>query len=360
VACLAWPVVVTGRATAGDAPQHVIVFKQAGRFGGWPANHGIWAWGNEIVVGHRDAKFKVVKSGHAVDRFAPQEDRQARSLDGGLTWHSEQPAALVRVADGGPRVTRLAAPLDFTKPGFAMMCRYSGRDPASRFYVSEDRAKTWSGPYRLPTFDQPRIMARTDYLVTGPHEMVLFLTAAKRDGEEGRVLCARTGDGGLNWRFVSFIGPEPSGFSIMPSSVALSGNRLLTTIRRQEDPEHWIEAWLSKDGGESWSFLNKPAPSTGGSVGNPPSLVRMRDGRLVITYGYRSQPFGIRACVSGDEGLTWGEETILRDDGGCWDLGYPRSVERPDGRIVTVYYFNDHPDQERYIAGTIWTPPAGK
>jgi hypothetical protein len=31
-------------------------------------------------------------------------------------------------------------------------------------------------------------------------------------------------------------------------------------------------------------------------------------------------------------------------------------VVRPDGKIVTVYYFNDHKDQERYIAATIWDP----
>ncbi|MCA9414372.1 MAG: hypothetical protein KC944_24380, partial [Candidatus Omnitrophica bacterium] len=37
----------------------VVVYKEDGRFGGWPANHGIWSWGNEILVGfsagyHRD------------------------------------------------------------------------------------------------------------------------------------------------------------------------------------------------------------------------------------------------------------------------------------------------------------------
>ena len=42
--------------------------------------------------------------------------------------------------------------------------------------------------------------------------------------------------------------------------------------------------------------------------------------------------------------------------GRLWDLGYPRTVQRPDGKIVTVYYFNDHKDTERYIAATIWDP----
>ena len=151
---------VASNTLAADKPIHVVVYKEPGKFGGWPANHGIWIWGEEIVLGHRQATFKIVKSGHAVDRMAPQFDVQARSLDGGLTWKMETPAALARVQDGGPTVQDLASPIDFTQPNFAFMCRYSKEDPASRFYYSRDRAKTWIGPFRLPTFDQPRIMAQ--------------------------------------------------------------------------------------------------------------------------------------------------------------------------------------------------------
>jgi len=50
---------------------------------------------------------------------------------------------------------------------------------------------------------------------------------------------------------------------------------------------------------------------------------------------------------------------MLRADAACWDLGYPSSVQRPDGKIVTVYYHNDHKDGERNIAATIWDPGRG-
>jgi hypothetical protein len=82
----------------------------------------------------------------------------------------------------------------------------------------------------------------------------------------------------------------------------------------------------------------------------------LKDGRLALTYGYRSAPYGIRARLSADAGRSWGGEIMLRQDGGAWDLGYTRTVQRPDGMLVTVYYFNDKPDQERYIAATIWNP----
>ncbi len=94
-------------------------------------------------------------------------------------------------------------------------------------------------------------------------------------------------------------------------------------------------------------------PDTGFG-GNPPTLTKLLDGRLCMTYGYRAQPFGIRARLSSDEGLTWDQEIILRDDGGSHDLGYPRTMQRPDGTLVTVYYFSDRLAGEGYIAATLW------
>ncbi|MSV28669.1 MAG: hypothetical protein EXQ52_07985, partial [Bryobacterales bacterium] len=52
--------------------RNVVVYQEAGRFGGWPANQGIWSWGNEIVVGLRSAIFKVNPTGHARDNSKPQ------------------------------------------------------------------------------------------------------------------------------------------------------------------------------------------------------------------------------------------------------------------------------------------------
>jgi hypothetical protein len=102
--------------------------------------------------------------------------------------------------------------------------------------------------------------------------------------------------------------------------------------------------------------VSRPASDTD----NPPSLVHLKDGRLALTYGRRTAPFGIRARLSSDHGATWGEEIVLRSDGGSWDLGYTRSVQRPDGKMVTVYYFNDAPDHERQIDATIWDPKSPK
>jgi hypothetical protein len=96
--------------------------------------------------------------------------------------------------------------------------------------------------------------------------------------------------------------------------------------------------------------------------GAPGDLVQMRDGRVACVYGYRVRPYGIRARISEDGGETWGGEIVLREDGGSWDLGYPRVIEHSPGRLLCIYYMNtsDDPVQMnggvRHIAQTIFTP----
>jgi hypothetical protein len=348
--------------------KQVTVYHETGRFGGWPANHGVWAWGNEILVGFSRAYFQWnEKDQHPYDRTKPEVPSLARSLDGGETWTIESPGSLVPpegmfTASGpGGKAKDLTEPLDFTHPGFAMTLRMTdAQHGRSWLFYSYDRGKTWTGPINFPMLGQKAIAARTDYIVNGKRDAMVFVTAAKPNGREGRPLCARTRDGGLHWEFVAWIAPDPGeGFSIMPSSVRLSKTEILTAVRHEDSLRHgpnWIEAYLSKDNGATWRFLNRPAPTTGDKSGNPPSMVRLKDGRIAITYGHRAQPYNIRARVSADNGRTWGPEIVLRDGGGAWDIGYTRTVERPDGKVVTAYYWVNDPRKERVIEATIWQP----
>jgi hypothetical protein len=353
--------------TSPPLPRHVTVFREPDRFGGWPANHGIWSWGNEILVGFEIGYFRRTERGHAIDYDRPAEHVLARSADGGETWTIERPEGLkpppgekvagVPTDPGGREPVDCPGGIDFTAPGFCFTARMTGIHAGrSRFYYSLDRGRKWQGPFNLPDFGQPGTAARTDYLVEGRHELTMFLTAAKSDGMQGRVIVVRTRDGGKTWNLVSYVGPEPEKGqkAIMPSTVRLSPTHLLTARRQIQ----FIDTYRSRDNGTTWESAGVAVPDTGLNNGNPPQLLRAADGRLVLTYGFRSAPYGIRARISRDEGKTWDPEIVLRDDGGCWDLGYTRTVQRPDGRLVTVYYFNDSRDAERYIAATIWDPDA--
>ncbi len=335
--------------------EHVLVYRESGRLGGWPANHGIWSWDNEILVGFSAAYHKVQpNTRHQQDPSKPEEPRLARSLDGGNTWTIEAPHDLLPPAQGGRTPRDLTQAIDFSHPGFAMTLRFldSNRGP-SLFWFTYDKGKSWQGPFKFPQSGNG-VLARTDYLVEGPHQVLVFLSQSKTNGREGRPFCVRTMDGGLNWKFISYIGPEPPGFAIMPSSVRLGPRKLLPAVRVHEEKENRIDAFLSNDDARTWTRLGSLA-DTGDFGGNPPMLIRLRDGRLCITYGYRAEPYSIRARLSAD-GEHWGQIITLRDSAPTWEVGYTRSVQRPDGKIVTVYYFNDGLHNERFIEAGIWDP----
>ncbi len=314
----------------------VTIYREPGRYAGWPANYGIWSWGNEIVIGFTVGYADEEGGFHARDRDRPFVAMQARSLDGGETWqvdptpcrtpgnrgilsadeHVNVDLSAAQAIDLGLANSPEACPggIDFSHPDFALMCARTGLGGGTLawFYTSVDRCNSWDGPFALPMFGQSGVDARTDVLITDSNECLLFLTAARVDGSEGKgVFCARTTDGGRSFEFVSWVAQAESGYAIMPSSVRLSDTRIVTAVRCREggtstDPARcWIDLYASDDNGTTWSYMNQPVPDTGRG-GNPPMLIRLADGRLCLTYGVRRPPYGIRAKISEDGGIIMG------------------------------------------------------
>ena len=357
--------------------KHVKVYYEPGGYGGWPANYGIWIWDNEILVGFQKGLVQIGSGHHDINRNPETQSHPlARSMDGGETWKIETPANTKDVlavpnCDDNYYGHSQTEGLNFTHPDFALTARFGGRFN-SNFWYSFDRGRSWAGPCMMPTFDTPTgplgIAARTDYIIDSKKECMLFLTTSKSNDSQGRVSCIKTTDGGKSWSFVSWVGPEPTGgYAIMPASVRLSPTEILVTIRNREGTHSYISAYRSSDNGVTWEKLNNAVEDTG--EGNPPAMVKMKDGRVCLIYGYRAAPYEgrektamengtILAKISNDKGKSWSTAYVLRDDGSGRDVGYPRAVQRPDGKIVAVYYFMDKSGPERYIAATIWTPPS--
>lgn len=353
--------------------QHLTVYGEDDRFAGWPANNGVWIWGNEILVGFVEAAHRETEGFHTYSRETAR-NKYARSLDGGETWSIED--AYERGQTGfaydhsipesqAEQPQPLTEPMgDFTDPGFAItFMRDNYHNGPSTFYYTMDRGKSWQGPYSFPNLNTHGIGTRTDYLVEGPQTLVAFMNAAKENGREGRVIAVRTRDGGVNWELVSWIGGEPEGFDIMPSTVRISPTELFTVMRsRDVEPRRdHLKAFRSTDNGSSWTEETNPVFDTGNG-GSPPALVKLRDGRLALAYIFRSD-YGSRVHLrlSNDNGQTWSNEITLRSgDGATKDVGYPRMVQRPDGKLVVIYYWNHalrkDKDPYRYIAATIVDP----
>ncbi|MBL8595415.1 MAG: exo-alpha-sialidase, partial [Devosia sp.] len=214
--------------------QHLEIYRKAGEFVAWPANYGMWIWGDEVVVVFSQGFRGEQESLHARDKTRPFIGRQARSFDGGLTWHDEPftgtiPGGtslsgdehVIEALQSQPNIVVerdipvLDQPIDFTDPETIVMCARTGLDRGSIswFYVSRDRARSWQGPYRLGDFGLPGVSARTDIVPLGQHDALFLLTAVKANGDEGRIFAARTRDGGRSFSFESFVGDEPEGFA---------------------------------------------------------------------------------------------------------------------------------------------------
>jgi hypothetical protein len=161
-------------------------------------------------------------------------------------------------------------------------------------------------------------------------------------------------DGGKTWGDPALIAADPEGkISFEEPGLTLTEHGHLVALIRAGEPgtyEYLYQA-RSKDLGRSWTNLHQTP-----MWGHPASVLLLEDGRLLASYGYRREPFGIRACLSEDHGMSWDieNEFVLRDDGATRDLGYPCTAQLDDGSLFTVYYIHGE-DGIRHIAGTKWS-----
>jgi hypothetical protein len=86
-------------------------------------------------------------------------------------------------------------------------------------------------------------------------------------------------------------------------------------------------------------------------------LLRLKDGRLLLSYGNRAKgQFGVLAKLSTDDARTWSSPLRLVHSLAN-DCGYPSSVQRTDGKVVTAWYAKGVENHERYHMGVaIWLP----
>jgi len=194
---------------------------------------------------------------------------------------------------------------------------------------STDGGKSWSN--RIPT------VANSPH---GPIQLkdgrLLYPGKQLWTGEK-KIGVAESKDDGLTWQWLSEI-PTRKGDDAVKSYHELHGveaadGTIIVQIRNHNkvDAGGTLQT-ESKDGGKTWS---EPHAIT---FGLPSHLLRLRDNRLLMTYGHRRPPFGNQARISSDNGQTWSDPIILSGDGKGGDLGYPSTVELTDGTLLTVWY----------------------
>jgi hypothetical protein len=154
--------------------------------------------------------------------------------------------------------------------------------------------------------------------------------------------------GGRWWNYACPIARDDKASFNETSLYETPAGDLVAFMRTADFDDHTVIA-RSTDGGKHI----KPWQDCGWQ-GHPHAALRLPDGRVLLVYGYRHKPFGIRARVLNAEctDAATAPEIVLRTDGGSGDLGYPWVTRTADGHILVVYYFN-RDGGTRHIAGTL-------
>ena len=195
---------------------------------------------------------------------------------------------------------------------------------------STDGGKSWST--RLPT------------IVNSPHGPTqlsdgrLLYAGKKLWSDDKKIGVCESPDDGQTWRWLAEIptreGDEVAkGYHELHAIEAANGHLILQIRNHNKTNAGETLQSESTDGGKTWS-----EPHSIGVWGLPSHLLKLRDGRLLMTYGHRRAPFGNQVRISADNGKSWGEAMILSGDGAGGDLGYPSTVELADGTLLSVWY----------------------
>ncbi len=289
-----------------------------------------------------------------------------RSTDEGKTWGEpvvvfdspldDRDAGIATLPDGTIIVTTNAS-LAFEDPKIERYKIYKSHSATLSKAVREqwlgnwiirsnDNGLTWSKPDRAP--------------INTPHGATVLA--------DGRLIYVRPSisdskDQGRTWKEIATVKRDPktwrSRYAFLSEQHAVEtqdGKILaLSRYRSKDGEDNFLRQMESTDGGKTWT---DPTPTK--MLGYPAHLLKLKNGWLLATYSRRVKPMGERACLSKDNGKTWltDQEIVLSNavPQEAGDLGYPSSVQLPDGSICTVYYQVEKSEQGPYpsIMGTHW------
>lgn len=233
------------------------------------------------------------------------------------------------------------------------------RDIGSLFRISRDNGNTFGkiykspitsphGPCELP--DGRIIWCGSPFYANQDHDLSRGIECYEIDPDTG------------NMTFLGKIASvtDRDGDTLLscePDVIGLSDGTLVCHIRVQGRKADFSQFTLyqsvSHDAGHTWSEPLQILPDMGGA---PAHLMLHSSGLLISVYGYRREPFEIRAIISSDGGNSWSAPLTLSTGNIYPDMGYPMSVEIRDGVILTVYYCHPEPEKPAIIRQVRWLP----
>jgi hypothetical protein len=222
---------------------------------------------------------------------------------------------------------------------------------------SEDGGKNWGEPVyplnikpeiNINPMGKPVPAYNRGALYEGRSGRIFWAVAATDAPKKTSVHLISSDDKGVSWNYMSPIAVDEK-ISFNETSVYETPKGDLVAFLRTAGLEDQACIARSSDGGKTFSKWESM-----GFKGHPLNALRLPDNRVLLTYGYRHKPYGIRARILNAEctDFATAPELILRDDGGSGDIGYTWPVLLDKNRVLVVYYFNTD-NGTRSIEGTI-------
>ena len=307
-----------------------------------------------------------------------------RSYDNGETW-SEKPELIYRhfyygvqdpclnyLSDGTIlgtffqwKFTEKETPVkDSPKPHF-VNDYYDMEMMDSHSIRSFDGGKTWDAPVCMeyPDKNGERASVRGNVVEFEDGSVIIGVTTYYRDYSNRVVRILKSRDKGMTWEKLADIKHPDGHFMGEPNLFKTKSGKIVCMLRTHLNipdrnayqdgnmdmtPMH---VCYSYDNGTTWSSLVK----TKYTSPSPFHALQLKSGNVLVTYGHRYSPYGIKAVLLDGEfkNLHEAGEVLIRDDGVNHDLGYTSSVLMPNGDILVTYYIFHKEDTRRYIGGTI-------
>jgi hypothetical protein len=282
------------------------------------------------------------------------------SGDGGRLWGLRS-----AVTEHEPDTNRmnLAAGLS---PSGAVLAVVSGwanptKPPAERYVIptwvcrSEDNGATWTREEAFPVPEGEKAVIPFGDVLALPDGR-LAVTAYSWNPPANSSWIYFSEDDGCTWGNPSLIGGAVFNETVvllLENGEMIAAARTMISHGQNPDADQHLKLFISDNLGESW---RQDGPLTlNGQI--PGALTRLRDGRLLLTYGVRCYGlYGVAARFGSPDAAAWSRPFYLVNCKGAGDGGYPSSVQLNDGTIVTAYYANKDRNHQRYHMGVIrWT-----
>ncbi len=221
------------------------------------------------------------------------------------------------------------------------------------YSISDDNGKTWRHMSQLIVEGAPSGIAVRGNIVELPNgDLLMPYYGSLKLGQLSSCGLLRSEDRGESWTPYSIMAfdPECKKNFVEANIYRTDSGRIVGLYRTQSDYQAAKRAGIpfdqtylnlhisvSEDDGKTFGPLQEIENCWSS---NPFHALRLSNGKVLLTYGYRREPFGIRARLCNAEltDISEAEELILRDDAPVGDLGYPHAIQMDNGDVLVAYY----------------------